>query len=163
MSISRDQVRRMAAIVGPPAEEPLYEEEPEGEDERPEPSEEDLEMFRQQVSQWLKLDDQVRKLSIAIRERRTQQRSLAERISTFMQTYGYDNLNTQAGRIRTMTRKVRAPLRINDVRQKIEELGATGPVAATDIITRIFDAERPTTTRTSLRRIIPRVSMSLDL
>lgn len=130
--------------------------------ERKEPTAEEMELFRQQVAEWLKIDDTVRKLKTALRERRVHQRALAEKVQSFMIRHGYDNLNTQAGVIRASTRTVRQPLKIGDIREKLLALGDT-PLAPEEIINRILDAERPTTVRQSLRRIVPRVSLALDL
>lgn len=126
------------------------------------PSEEDMEMFKQQVAEWMRIDDTIRKLSVAIRERRVHQRALAQKVQDFMTKHGYDNLNTQAGKIRASTRTVKQPLKVSDVRTKILELGEQR-LTPEEIIARIFDVERPTTVKTSLRRVVPKVSLHLDL
>lgn len=131
-------------------------------EEREPPSEEAMELFKQQVAEWLRIDDTVRKLSVAIRERRVHQRALADKIKVFMNKYGYDNLNTQAGRIRASTRTVKQPLKVNDIKTKLLELGDQA-LTPEEIVARIFDAERPTMVKQSLRRIVPRVSLALDL
>jgi len=125
------------------------------------PTAEELEAFKAQVSEWLKLDDQVRKLAVAVRERRVHQRALASNIQTFMVKYGYDNLNTQHGRICAVVRQVRQPLRLTDIRTKILEYqGLTGE----QLIDRIFqDQARPSVQQMSLRRIMPKVSMHLEI
>jgi hypothetical protein len=142
----------------PHTHEPLYDaatfEDP---PEVPPPSEEDLELFKQQVSEWLKIDETIRKLTVALRERKVHQRALAQKVQEFMTRHGYDNLNTQAGRIRASTRTVKQPLRVTDIRAKLLELGNE------DLVSRIFDGDRPSVQKTSLRRIVPKVSLSLDL
>lgn len=124
------------------------------------PTEDDLETFRQQVSEWSKLDDQVKKLGIAIRERRIHQRALTAKIQEFMFKHGYDNLNTQAGRIKASVRQVKQPLKLNEIREKILALRN---LSGEELVAHIFDAERPTTEKKSLRRIMPKVSLSLDV
>lgn len=124
------------------------------------PSDEEFEMFKQQMSQWLKLDDQVRKLSIAIRERRTQQRALAEKIQEFMIKFKYDDVNTTVGRVKSNVRQAKVPLKIGDIREKIVEMRH---LSGDELVEAIFAAERPIVEKRSLRRIIPKVSMSLDL
>lgn len=121
------------------------------------PSEDDLEMFKQQVAEWLKLDDQVRKLSIAIRERKVHQRALGAKIQNFMIKHNYDNLNTGQGRIRSKVRTVQQPLRVTEVKKKLEDLGQT------ELIEKIFNEQRPQIQKQSLTRIIPKVSLHLDL
>jgi hypothetical protein len=126
------------------------------------PSEEDLELFRQQVSEWLKLDDQIRKLSVAVRERKVHQRAIGQKIQNFMLTHNYDNLNTQQGRIRATSRSVKPPVKIADIRQTLLEF-ADKPITGQELMDRIFNCERPAEVKHSIRRIIPKVSMSLDL
>lgn len=142
-------------------EDPVYDKDTFPE-EPAQPSAEDLETFKQQVAEWLRIDDTIRKLMIALRERRVHQRALGQKVQEFMLRYGYDNLNTQAGRIRASTRTVRQPLRITDVRNKIMELGEE-KLKADEIIARVFDVDRPSTQKTSLRRVVPKVSLHLDL
>lgn len=138
-------------------EELLYEEDDEG---LPTPSDEDLNLFRQRVSEWMKLDDTIRKLTIALRERKVHQRAVTQKIQEFMSTYGYDNLNTQQGRIQHKVRQVKQPLKLNDVKSKILEYQN---LSGEELIKKIFDAERPIEEKKSLRRIVPKVSMSLDV
>lgn len=124
------------------------------------PSEEEMELFRQQVSEWMKLDDSIRKLTVAVRERKIHQQALGIKVQEFMQKFNYDNLNTQAGRIKANVRKVKQPLRLTDIREKILALqGLTGE----ELVAKIFDEERPVTEKRSLRRVIPKVSLSLDI
>jgi len=118
---------------------------------------EDMEMFKQQVAEWIKLDDQIRKLNVAIRERKVHQRALGTKIQSFMMAHNYDNLNTGQGRIRSKVRTVQQPLRATDIKKKLEELGEQ------HLIEKIFESERATVTKQSLTRIIPKVSLSLDL
>lgn len=125
------------------------------------PSEDDLTMFRQQVSEWTKIDDQVKKLNIAIRERRIHQRALSSKIQEFMFKHGYDNLNTQAGRIKASVSQVKQPLTLKDIRSKILELHN---LSGEELIAKLFDPEsRPTCEKRTLRRIMPKVSLSLDI
>jgi len=127
---------------------------------RENPTLDELEQFKAQVGEWLKLDDQVRKLSVAVRERRVHQRALSSNIQTFMIKYGYDNLNTQYGRICAVVRQVKQPLKLTDVRTKILEYqGLSGE----QLIDRIFAETRPLVEKKSLRRVIPKVSMHLEI
>ena len=126
------------------------------------PTPEELEIFKQQVAEWMKLDDSIRKLSVAIRERRVHQKALSTKVQEFMIKHGYDNLNTQQGRIRSNVRNVKQPLKLTDIRAKLLELGDQ-KLTGEEIIQRILDAERPTVEKQSLRRVVPKVSLSLDI
>jgi predicted nucleic acid-binding Zn-ribbon protein len=159
--------------------EPLYEFSQDIEEEIPRPSEAETADFKQQVSEWLKLDDQVRKLNIAIRERRTHQRALSSKVQDFMIKYRYDNLNTTQGVIKSNVRSVKQPLKMTEVRIKLDEIFnefVNGNVAYTEneesvveyskfkkLIEDIFETERPTVVKQSLKRTIPKVSMRLEL
>lgn len=129
--------------------------------EGPVPTDEELAEFRQQVGEWIKIDEQVKKLSIAMRERRIHQKALGARIQEFMMRYKYDHLNHNSGcRIRSNVRQVKQPIKLTEIREKILEFqGLSGE----DLIKSIFDADRPLVERRSLRRIVPKVSMSLDI
>ena len=141
-------------------DELLYEDDDEEDVNLPTPSEEELDMFRQRVAEWTKIDDMIRKLSNAIRERKVHQKAVTQKIEDFMAKYGYDNLNTQQGRIQHKVRQVKQPLKLTNVRTMIlENTGLSGE----ELVKKIFEAERPTEERKSLRRIIPKVSMSLDI
>ena len=52
-----------------------------------EPSEDELDNFKNLVSEWFKYDDSIRKLIIAIKERKNYQRSLNNQIQDFMFKY----------------------------------------------------------------------------
>jgi len=124
------------------------------------PTQEELEDFKMRVSEWTKLDDQVRKLNIAIRERRTHQRALADGIQNFMVKFGYDNLNTNQGRIVHSVRKTKEPIKIHEIRDLLlEQKNLSGE----QIFKAIFEKERPVVEKQSIRRVIPKVSMSLEI
>jgi len=135
------------------------------------PTDEETDSFKQLVAEWLKLDDQVRKLNVAMRERRTHQRALSTKVQDFMIKYGYDNLNTTQGVIKSNVRTVKQPLKMGDVRAQLDDIfnEAIGTVDNTaytkfkEMVEGIFEGERPTVVKQSLCRRIPKVSMSLEL
>jgi len=147
--------------------EPLYDKEsfPEEEVDKliPEPNEDDINSFKQQVAEWIKLDDQIRKLSIAIRERKTHQRAMGKKIQDFMVAHKYDNLNTQQGIIKSNVKDVPLPVKLTEIRHKIEELDEEEKLTKAQIIERFFEGERPKVKKKTLLRKIPKVSMHLDL
>jgi len=140
--------------------EPLYEESAFQEKEIPD--EEALETFKQQVSEWIKLDEQVQKLNIAIRERKIHQKALYIKIQEFMIKYGYNNLNTAQGIIKSNVRTVKIPLKLKNIRSELEKLGDT-MVNVSEIIKKLFDSERPSVIKQSLNRKKPNVSMNLEI
>jgi len=126
----------------------------------PQPTDEELNDFKARVTEWTKLDDQVKKLNIAIRERRLHQRALSDGIIKFMSTYGYGNLNTNQGRILHTVRKVKQPLKVNEVKTLIlENIKLPGE----ELVKKIFESERPIVEKQGIRRVVPKVSMHLEI
>ena len=120
------------------------------------PTAEELEEFKTQVAEWTKLDDQVKKLNTAIRERRVHQRALSNGIQSFMAKFGYGNLNTNQGRIVYTVRKCKQPVKITEVKKVLLERDQ-------DLAKELFEGDRPVLEKSSIRRIVPKVSMSLEI
>ena len=78
---------------------------------RVEPSVEELETFKNLVNDWFKYDDQIRKLKIAMKERKNYQRVLNNKIEDFMFSYKYNDLNTQHGELKLILKNVKYLLR----------------------------------------------------
>jgi hypothetical protein len=125
---------------------------------RPEPTEEELESFKNLVNDWFKYDDQIRKLIIAIKERKNYQRVLNNNIQDFMFKFKYNDLNTQHGRIKTNVKEVKAPIKINDIKTKIIQYK---DISGEELLKRIFEDDRETIVKKNIRRVIPKVSLTL--
>jgi hypothetical protein len=111
-----------------------------------EPTADEMDTFKNLVADWFKYDDAIRKLKIAIRERKTLQQVLNNKIEDFMFKYNYNDLNTQNGRLKTNVKNVYKPINIKEV------------------LAKIFNKdEREMIVKKTIRRIIPKVSMSLDI
>lgn len=125
---------------------------------KPEPTEEELDCFKNLVNDWFKYDDQIRKLDIAIKERKNYQKALNTKIQDFMVKYQYNDLNTQHGRIKSNVKEVKVPIKVTEIRDKIMKYpNLSGP----ELIEKLFNDERPTVVKKNIRRIIPRVSLTL--
>jgi hypothetical protein len=125
------------------------------------PTEEEMDDFKQKVAEWARMDDQIKKLSVAMRERRVHQKALGAQIQEFMMRFRYDDLNTRSGIIRSNVRVVPVPLKLKDIRARLLEV--IGEEQGEEIIEKVFAGDRPLVEKRSLRRIVPKVSMSLDL
>ena len=126
-----------------------------------EPTEEELDNFKNLVNDWFKYDDTIRKLQIAIKERKSYQRVLNNKIQDFMFKYKYNDLNTQNGRIKANIKTVPKPINIKDIKNKIIEFKE---LSGSELLEKIFNIDdRPVIERKSIRRIIPKVSLSLDI
>jgi hypothetical protein len=125
---------------------------------KPEPTEEELESFKNLVKDWFKYDDQIRKLIIAIKERKSYQKALNSKIQDFMFKFGYNDLNTQHGRLKANMREVKLPVKIHDVKDKILK---NPQLSGEDLYNAIFNDERPTVVKKNIKRVIPKVSLIL--
>ena len=126
--------------------------------ERVEPTEEELDTFKNLVNDWFKYDDQIRKLVMAIKERKNYQRVLNNKIQDFMFKFQYNDLNTQHGRIKTNVKEMKAPIKINDIKTKIIQYK---DLSGEELLKRIFEEDRETIVRKNIRRIIPKVSLTI--
>jgi hypothetical protein len=126
-----------------------------------EPTPDELDTFKNLVVDWFKYDDAIRKLNIAIRERKTLQQALNNKIEEFMFKYNYNDLNTQNGRLKTNIKKVHKPVNIREIKEIIlSNANLTGE----ELLAKIFNKDdRPIIEKKSIKRVIPKVSMSLDI
>jgi hypothetical protein len=126
-----------------------------------EPTSDEMDTFKNLVNDWFKFDDAIRKLKIAIRERKTLQQVLNNKIQDFMFKYNYNDLNTQNGRLKTNVKNVQKPVNIKEVREIINN---NKNLTGEELLNMIFNNEnRPVVVKKSIKRIIPKVSMSLDI
>jgi hypothetical protein len=129
--------------------------------ENPEPSKEELETFKNLVAEWFKYDDIIRKLVVALKERKTLQKALNSKIEDFMFRYKYQDLNTQNGRIKATLKETPKPINLKEIREILEQ---NKELKGTELLEKIFNKEdRPLITKKSIKRIIPKVSLSLDI
>ena len=126
--------------------------------EKMEPTAEELNDFKNFVNDWFKYDDQIRKLVIAIKERKNYQRVLNTKIQDFMTKFNYNDLNTQYGRIKTNTKEVKVPIKITDIRERILKYKE---LSGEDLLKQIFEEDRQIVTKKNIKRIIPKVSLTL--
>lgn len=135
-------------------------EQPEVDEDIQTPTEDELKDFRSLVNEWIKMDEQIRKLSIALRERKVHLKALSENMQKFMSRFGYDNLNTNQGRIVNSVRKIKEPIKMLEIKEfLLEKKHLTGE----QLFKEIFEKERPVKQSSSIRRVVPKVSMHLDI
>lgn len=126
-----------------------------------EPTREELDTFKNLVNEWFKLDDMIRKLAVALKERKNHQRALNNKIEEFMFKYKYNDLNTQNGRLKATVKTQHKPVNIKEIRNILEN---NKDLKGEELLEKIFNKEdRPVTTKKVIKRIIPKVSLSLDI
>lgn len=126
-----------------------------------EPTPEELETFKNLVTDWFKYDDMIRKLIVALKERKTVQKALNNKIEEFMFMYKYNDLNTKDGRIKANEKKIHKPVNIKEIKDIIQN---NKDLSGEELLSKIFNKDdRPVITKKSIKRIIPKVSLSLDI
>lgn len=123
-----------------------------------EPDSDELDSFKNLVNDWFKYDDQILKLSIAIKERKNYQRALNTKIQDFMIMYNYNDLNTEHGRIKSNVKEISLPIKISDIKSKI--LKHTD-LSGEELFNIIFNEEREKIIKKNIKRVIPKISMAL--
>jgi len=126
-----------------------------------EPSKEELETFKNLVNEWFKYDDIIRKLIVALKERKNYQRVLNNKIEDFMFSYKYNDLNTQNGRLKASIKTSHKPINIKEIKELLEK---NKDLKGEELLELINNKnERPITTKKVIKRVIPKVSLSLDI
>lgn len=123
-----------------------------------EPTQDELDSFKNLVTDWFKFDDQIRKLEVALKERKNYQRALNNKIQDFMIKYEYSDLNTQHGRIKSNIREVKQPITIKNIKEQIMN---NKDISGDKLIDIIFNGERETVVKKNIKRFIPKVSLNL--
>jgi hypothetical protein len=142
---------------------PLYKEETFNDPEvTPQPTDSELEEFKQQFSEWIKMDDQIRKLQIAMKERKTHKKALEKKVCEFMTKFKYDNLNTKHGQIKCNTKLIPQPVKFSKIKSAILDSNMPPDEIIKGLKTMIV-SDQPKIKKENLTRTLPKVSMNLDL
>ena len=75
-----------------------------------------------------------------------------------MFNYKYNDLNTQHGRIKTNVKECKVPIKMNDIKTKIMQYNN---LSGEDLLKQIFEEDRKTVVKKNIKRIIPKVSLTL--
>jgi hypothetical protein len=133
----------------------------------PKPSQEDLEAFKGQLDEWVRMEDQLRKLNVARRECMLRMKRLGAGVEEFMTKYGYEHINRRDGsHIKYRTREVKQPMTLQTIKTQLlaldeAELRESTPMT---LLERLFNnAQRGTVVRTTLRRFVPTLPTHLEV
>ena len=81
-----------------------------------------LDDFKNQVRMWVEIDNNIRKLKQAARERNAIKKQLTEKILKFMAKYNIEDLNTKDGsRLRYKVSQVKEPLTAQKIKERLEQ------------------------------------------
>jgi hypothetical protein len=90
----------------------------------------ELDDFKSDVRTWIETDNSIRRLLVAVKERRAAKKVLSERIMRFMSSHNIEDLDTKDGRIRYKVAFVRTPLTQSTIKERIASFCADNAAAA---------------------------------
>ena len=102
-----------------------------------------LEVFKENVKEWLTLDDDIKTLNSHLRDRKKRKNELTPDILKFMQEYEIQDMNTNSGLIKYNQTLVKKPMNKEFIRKKLSDFLKNSKTAedATDYITQNRDTE----------------------
>lgn len=118
------------------------------------PTENELDEFKTYVKNYIDIDNDIKKLKGAIKERNNIKKEISNYIMTFMSKFNIEDLNTKHGKIRYHITRVKKPLNEKVMKTRLlENFGShTSPE---DLAEKIF-SEKSTVERHVLKRITAR-------
>ena len=85
--------------------------------------EEDLSEFKNQVKNWLQIDEEISKYQMKIKELKKAKKSILEpNITSFMVTYNIADLNTEQGKIRCNEKNTKKPLNKKNIEENLAQV-----------------------------------------
>ena len=117
------------------------------------PTEDELQDFKNKMAEWLKMDEQITKLSIAIRERRRLQNALSGYIKEFMFKFNYNDVSINNAKVKARQREALVPLKVNDIKAKLLEYK---DLKGEELVNKIFDNREKKVVNT-VKRVVPKI------
>ena len=110
-----------------------------------------LDEFKQNVQDWMNIDNQMKRLEVALKERRKKKKDLNLKILEFLSKFNIEDLNTKEGIIRYKKTYVKEPLSQKIIKEKLLDIFKNDK-ENTERVENIF-TNREKIEKTSLRRI----------
>jgi|TARA_B110000259_G_C13988507_1_gene391465 hypothetical protein len=110
-----------------------------------------LDEFKKDVQDWMSLDNQMKRLEVAVKERRKKKKDLNLKILDFMDRFNIEDLNTKEGIIRYKKSFVKEPLSQKKIKDKLMDMFKDDN-AISEKVEKIF-TDRGKVEKTTLRRI----------
>ena len=111
-----------------------------------------LDEFRNNVKLWMQLDNDIKKLQNAVKDRKRLQKELTDKMEEFMRRYNIEDLNTSQGTIRFKTTYVKAPSNQKMMKEKIKDYFRGNEDQAQEFIKYLFE-DREKVEKSSIRRV----------
>ena len=103
----------------------------------------------------MEVDNAVKKLQAAIKERNSAKNIIAQRILSFMCKFNIEDLNTKEGKLKYRVSQVRAPISQSTIKARLIEnydQVVDSKMSIDDLTKKIFDNDRAVKEKHSLRR-----------
>jgi hypothetical protein len=110
-----------------------------------------FEEFKSQVHMWMELDTVIKRLQMAIKDKKKAQGKLTESIIEFMKQNNIEDINTKAGVVRYKKSVVKAGISQKDIKQRLSEYFANDNKAL-DAVNRVFE-DRAKVEKVTLKRL----------
>lgn len=123
------------------------------------PSQEEIDDFRNKITEYLKLDEQICKLRIAIRERKTLQNVLNSYIKDFMFKFNYNDVVINDTKFKARQKEVLVPLKMSDIKTKMND---NKDITVEEFLEKYFN-NREKITKNTLRKSTQRAMPNLSL
>ena len=116
------------------------------------PTQVELEEFKNHVRIWMEIDNSIRKMQSAIKERNQAKAVLSKNVLSFMARFNIEDLNTKEGVLRYRVTQVKSPISQSTIKNKLLE-NYDPKLSADELSRKIFDdSGRQITEKHSLRR-----------
>jgi hypothetical protein len=120
------------------------------------PDDHHLEDFKNDVRTWIELDNSIRRLQAAVKERRAARKAMTSRILTFMDQNNIDDLTTREGILRYKVSYVRVPLSQQAIKERISAYFDGNRETAQALSGSVFGNRERKEKATLVRRPLPR-------
>jgi hypothetical protein len=100
-----------------------------------------LEEFKHQVKMWMDIDNQIKKLNQAVKEKKTVQKVLSEKILGFMSRYNIEDLNTKDGKLRYKVSYTKPVVKKTSIKEKLLNYFEHDKETGKKVAQAVFDEE----------------------
>lgn len=114
------------------------------------PTQQEMDEFKNYVKAYIEVDNAVKKLQGAIRERNGLKKQISQKITQFMSKFNIEDLNTNDGKLKYRVSKVKVPVRPKEAKVKLLEYFST-ETSAEELAKKVFESDS-TVEKHSLRR-----------
>ena len=116
------------------------------------PTDSELAEFKQYVQNYIEIDNDVKKLKAAIKERNSVKKEISSFILKFMSKFNIEDLNTKQGKIRYKITQSKKPISQTAIKNRMIEMYDPN-LSAEALAEKVFEGERTVVEKHSLRRL----------